>query len=85
MTIDPRVGFYLSICLAIFGVLTTGGTQLIVLFGEHTTSVIIALAMLLMTIGNAVNAVLHAIPSSVPPTAAAAKEFPLGPSVPPKP
>ena len=75
MTIDPRVGFWLSVGLAIIGVLASSATQLTTLFGEHTTAIILALTTLLMTAGNAINAVLHAIPSKP----GAASEFPLGP------
>lgn len=75
MTIDPRVGFYLSIALAIVGVLASSATQLTTIFGEHTTALILAFTTLLMTAGNAVNAVLHAIPSKP----GATNEFPLGP------
>ena len=79
MIIDPRIGFWLSIGLALFGVLSTSATQLTTIFGEHTTNIIVAMSLLLMTAGNAVNAILHAIPSSAPTTTAAAKEFALGP------
>lgn len=77
MTIDPRVGMWLSILLALIGVLASSATQLTTIFGEHTTSVILAITTLLMTAGNAINAVLHAIPSQNTPDAA--KQFPLGP------
>jgi hypothetical protein len=79
MIVDPRYGFYLSIILAVFGVLATSATQLTTIFGDHTTAVIVAVAMLLMTVGNAVNAILHAMPASPPANAKAAAEFPLGP------
>lgn len=75
MTIDPRVGFYLSIALAVIGVIANASAQLTTLFGEHTTALIIATNSLLLTIGSAVNALLHAIPSKP----GAANEFPLGP------
>ncbi len=78
MTIDPRVGFYLSIALAVIGVLASSATQLTTIFGEHTTSVILAITTLIMTAGNAMNAVLHAMPSKP----GAANEFPLGPKPP---
>lgn len=78
MTVDPRWGMWISIALAIVGVLTTSTTQLTTVFGPNMANVIVAAALLLMTIGNAVNAVLHAIPSG-PNTQ---KEFPLGPKAP---
>jgi MFS superfamily sulfate permease-like transporter len=75
MTVDPRVGFYLSILLAIIGAVAGASTQLTTIFGEHTATVVLAWAVLVLTVGNAVNAVLHAIPSKP----GAANEFPLGP------
>lgn len=78
MTIDPRVGFYLSIALAVIGALAGASTQLTTIFGPQTAAVILAFAVLLLTAGNAVNAVLHAIPSKP----GAANEFPLGPKAP---
>ena len=80
MTIDPRVGFYLSIVLAIIGVLASGSTQLTTIFGEHTANIVLACAVLVLTAGNAVNAILHAIPSGNTP--ADASKFMLGPSSP---
>lgn len=75
MTIDPRVGFYLSISLAVIGFLAGAGTQFTTLFGDHTANIILAICVLVLGCGNAVNAVLHAIPSKP----GALNEFPLGP------
>ncbi len=75
MTINPRVGFYLSIVLAIIGVGVASGTELTTIFGEHTANIILAADGFLLAAGNAVNAILHAIPSKP----GAANEFPLGP------
>jgi hypothetical protein len=77
MTIDPRVGFYLSVVLAVIGVLAISGTTLTDMFGPHVTKIILSSSTLLLAIGNAVNAVLHAIPSKTTP--AALEEFYLGP------
>lgn len=79
MTIDPRWGMWLSIILAIIGALAGASTQLTTIFGEHTASVVLAVAVLLLTVGNAVNAVLHAIPSQSGPAGAA--QFALGPAI----
>jgi len=79
MTIDPRVGFYLSLALAIIGAVAGAATQITTIFGEHSAQIILASCVLLMTIGNAVNAVLHAIPSSVPSTPKEESKFFLGP------
>lgn len=78
MTIDPRVGFWLSIALAIIGVVAAGGTQLTTIFGEHASNIVLASTMLVLGAGNAVNAILHAIPSGP----GKANEFPLGPPTP---
>lgn len=75
MTIDPRVGFYLSVALAIIGAVAGASAQLTTIFGEHTTNIIVAANTMVLTVGSAVNAVLHAIPSKP----GAANEFPLGP------
>jgi phage-related protein len=63
MTIDPRVGFWMSVALAIIGAVAGGASQITAIFGQHSAEVILACSVLLLTIGNAVNAVLHAIPS----------------------
>ena len=75
MTIDPRVGFWMSIALAILAFLTGAGATLTDLFGEHTGKIILSVVVLLLGVGNSVNAVLHAIPSKP----GALNEFPLGP------
>jgi hypothetical protein len=79
MTIDPRIGFWLSVVLAVIGVFAASTTQLTTLFGQHTAEVILALTALLMSVGNAVNAILHAMPAQIPTTVANADKFLLGP------
>jgi hypothetical protein len=79
MVIDPRVGFWLSIALAVIGALAGASTQLTTIFGEHAAQMILATAVLLLTAGNALHAVLHAIPSSVPATSKEESKFLLGP------
>lgn len=74
MEIDPKVGMWLSIALAGIAFLTGAGTQLTTLFGETTANHILAIMTLLLGVGNAANAVLHAIPSKPNAT------FPLGPT-----
>ena len=78
MTINPKVGMYLSIVLALVGAFAGASTQLTTIFGQGTANIILAVAVLLLTGGNAVNAVLHAIPSQSGPVGAA--QFPLGPT-----
>jgi len=82
MTIDPRIGFWLSIALAVIGVFATSATQLTTIFGQHATDIVLATASLLMAVGNAINAILHAIPSKDTPQAL--KSFYLGPKQPPQ-
>lgn len=78
MTIDPRIGFYLSIVAAIVSALAGAGTQWgHVVSDEHKDAILASLAILNAVI-NAVNAVLHAIPSQT--TVDDPKKFPLGPS-----
>lgn len=77
MTLNPKVGMYFSILLAVIGALSGAGTEFTSIFGEHTANQILAADALLLSIGTAVNAVLHAIPSQSGPAAAA--QFPLGP------
>jgi hypothetical protein len=45
------------------------------------SEIILAVMVISMTVGNAVNAVLHAIPSRTPDNTYAASKFPLGPTV----
>ena len=80
MTIDPRWSFYLSLFLAILGFLSGAGSTITDL-GLSTVQVkaILAGVTLLLGIGNAINAVLAAIPSKNTPEAA--KAFYLGPKV----
>ena len=76
MTVDPRIGMWLSIVLAVMGFLGGAGSQFTDLgLSPATVKAILAGDVLLLGIGNAVNAVLHAIPSKQ----GAGNEFPLGP------
>lgn len=64
MTIDPRWSFFLSITLAVIGFLSGAGSQFTDLgFPPTKVKAIIALCALVMGVGNAINAVLAAIPS----------------------
>lgn len=78
MTINPKVGMYFSIFLAVIGALAGAGTEFTQIFGEHVANQILAADALLLSAGTAVNAVLHMIPSQSGPAAAA--QFPLGPA-----
>ena len=82
MTINPKVGMWFSIVLAIIGALASAGTEFTQIFGEHVANQILAALALLLSAGTAVNAVLHMIPSQSGPQAA--NLFPLGPTVPAK-
>lgn len=78
MTIDPKVGMWLSIILALAGALT-GLSASFADLGLSPAEVkgILAADTIAMTLGNAINAVLHMIPSQSGPAGAA--QFPLGP------
>ena len=80
MTIDPRWSFFLSLGLAILGFLGGASAQFTDL-GLPTVQVkaILAFITLLLGVGNAVNAVLAAIPSK----AGQDNKFYFGPKVPP--
>jgi hypothetical protein len=81
MQIDPRYSVFLSLGLAILAFLAGAGSQFTDLGLEPATvKKILALVTLSIGVGNAVNAVLGAIPSKPGPEAA--KSFYLGPKTP---
>ena len=64
MTIDPRWSFWLSITLAVFGFLAGAGGQFTDLgLSPVVVKAVLAIITLTIGIGNALNAVLAAIPS----------------------
>lgn len=76
MTIDPRVSFWFCVVLAVLGFLVGAGAEFADLgFSPATVKAILAADSLILGVGNAVNAVLHAIPSKP----GATTEFYLGP------
>jgi hypothetical protein len=77
VTINPKWGIALSVLLAVLAFLATSQDTISELFGPNATPKVIALITLTLGIGNAINAVLHAIPSQSGPAGAA--QFPLGP------
>lgn len=78
MTVDPRWSFFLSLGLAVLGFLGGAGSQFADLGLPATTvKAILAMVVLLLGVGNAVNAVLAAIPSKK--GAAEDAKFYLGP------
>lgn len=80
MTVDPRYSFWLSVFLAVLGVLAGSATQFSNLgLSAHTVQAILAIIVLLNGVGNAVNAILAAIPSRDTNDPAEAKKFLLGP------
>jgi hypothetical protein len=78
MTLDPRIGMWLSIGGAILSFVVGAGATFTDLFGPETTKIIIGIAVLINGVINSINAVLHAIPSKP----GSANEFPLGPAKP---
>lgn len=78
MTIDPRYSFWLSVALAVLGILAGASTQFTDLgLSPTVVKAILAVITLLLGIGNSVNALLAAIPSKSGPEAQ--KQFYLGP------
>jgi hypothetical protein len=86
MTIDPRWSFYLSLSLAVLGFLSGAGGQFtdIGLDPIHVKA-LLALVALVIGVGNAVNAVFAAIPSSDRHTGFYLGPGPVNPPDPPKP
>jgi len=81
MTIDPRWSIFLSLFLAILGFLSGAGAEFTDLgMGSTQVKALLALVALIMGIGNAINAVLGAIPSASGHT----EGFYLGPKEAPK-
>lgn len=86
MTIDPRWSFWLSLSLAMLAFLSGAGSNFTDLgLGEHVVKGILGMTSILLGLGNAVNAVLAAIPSKSDSTSTS--KFYLGPKteVPPQP
>ncbi len=81
MTIDPRIGFWFSVTAALVSGLLLSGAELTTLFGDVSTAKILATLGIGNVVINALNAVLHAIPSAPPATADSANKFLLGPKV----
>lgn len=77
MTIDPRVGFWFSVVMAIVSALGICGTQLTTLFGDVMANKVLAAIVVLNVVNSAINAILHAIPAKP----GAASEFALGPKL----
>jgi len=77
MTIDPRWGMWISIIAAILSFLVGAGATFTDLFGPETSKTIVGVAVLLNGIINAINAVLHAVPSKP----GAFNEFPARPPI----
>jgi len=81
VTLDPRWSIYLSLILAVLGFLGGAGVQFTDLgLSPATVKALLAGDVLLLGVGNAVNAVLAMAPSKSGQTAG----FYLGPKDPPK-
>jgi hypothetical protein len=78
MTLDPRWSFWLSVALAVLAFLSGAGGQFTDLgLPPAEVKAILALVTIFLGLGNAVNAVLAAIPS--PSDDASKAKFYLGP------
>lgn len=81
MTIDPRWSFWLSLSLAVLAFLSGAGASFTDLgLSPSAVKGLMGLAAILLGIGNAVNAVLAAIPSKSDPKSI--DKFYLGPKPP---
>lgn len=78
MTIDPRIGMWLSVITAVLMFLAGASTSLTDLFDPAIAKKIVAAGTFFGGLISSVNAVLHAIPSKP----GALNEFPLGPKSP---
>lgn len=77
MTINPKWGAYISVAAAVISVLLLCGTEFTTLFGQVAELKILAALGIFNVVINAINGVLHLIPSVSGPAGAA--QFPLGP------
>ena len=77
MTLDPRVGMWISIIAAILMFTAGASAELTNIFSAAAAAKIVAASTFLGGIISAINAILHAIPSQSGPQGAA--QFPLGP------
>jgi len=76
MTIDPRIGMWLSIFAAAVSALVAAGAEFTNVFGPDNAKIILGILGLFNVVLNSVNAVLHAIPGMPGPKGA--KQYPLG-------
>lgn len=84
MTVDPRWSFWLSLSLAVLAFLSGAGSSFVDLgMPDRTVKAVLGLIAIMLGIGNAVNAVLAAIPSKS--DSASLNKFYLGPTNPPPP
>lgn len=75
MTLDPRIGMWISIVASVLAFVGASTAELTSIFDAHTANVIVGVSAFVGGVINAVNAVLHAIPSQ----SGAAAQFLLGP------
>ena len=77
MTIDPRIGMWISIVAAALAFIGASTAELTTLFDATTAQKIVAACAFIGGGINAINAVLHMIPSQN--TSQASQQFLLGP------
>ncbi len=75
MTLNPKVGMWLSIVAALGSVLVLCGAEFTTIFGSVETAKILAALGIVNACVNGLNGVLHMIPSQ----SGATEQFPLGP------
>ena len=77
MTLNPRVGMWISIVAALLMFTAGAGAELTTIFSTAVANEIVAICVFFGGAISAANAVLHMIPSGSSPQALA--QFPLGP------
>lgn len=75
MTLDPRISAIFSMVMLIVSALGAAGVYFTTLFGASASVKIVAGLAVLNIANNAINTVLHLIPSKT----GASDQFPLGP------
>lgn len=78
MTLNPKVGMWVSFGAFAVSALLLCGAEFTTLFGTDNTNKILAALGILNALVNGANGVLHMIPSQSGPAGAA--QFPLGPT-----
>jgi hypothetical protein len=77
MTLDPRISMWISIVAAVLAFTGASTAELTTFLSPHAANLVVGACAFFGGLINAINAVLHMIPSQSGPVGAA--QFPLGP------